>query len=283
MTYLANSAPTNGIRKRVTAPWVRAQKNLCKLSMLTAYDFAFATLLDRAGIDMLLVGDSLGPVIYGTPNTLSVTLDDILRHTRTVSSAATRALVIADLPFLSYQVSLEQAVTNAGRCLKEAGAHAVKLEGGVEQTETIRAIVRAGIPVVAHIGLTPQSVHAVGGYRTYGKTEAERDLLLADAKAVAEAGAFCVVLECVQEATATEITKAIAVPTIGIGSGSNCDGQVLVTQDLVGLTVGHVPKFVNPVADVAGIISAAAQSFVARMNDGEESKPVVKGENVISH
>lgn len=270
-------------RKRVTAPWVCSQKGVRKLTMLTAYDFAIATLLDQAGIDMLLVGDSVGPVIYGTQDTLSVTMEDILRHTRAVSRAAERALVIADMPFLSYQTSTETAVLNAGRFLKEAGAHAVKLEGGEEMAGTIAAIARAGIPVVAHIGLTPQSVHAAGGYRMYGKSSEEKDRLLRDAEAVAKAGAFCAVLECVQADTAREITETINIPTIGIGSSAACDGQVLVTQDLIGLTVGHVPKFVSPVANVSEIITAAAKLFAERTGVTSTSQDNLSQTHVTSH
>jgi len=255
---------TEYVSKPVTVPWVRAQKGVAPLTMLTAYDYPMATLLDHEGIDLLLVGDSVGTVIYGEPNTLSVTLEDILRHTQAVSRAAKRALVVADMPFMTYQISPEQAVANAGRLIKEGRAQAVKLEGGLEYADTIRAIVRAGIPVMAHLGLTPQSIHSLGSYRMHGKTDSERQYLIDSARAVSEAGAFSVVLECVQPELAAEITRSIDVPTIGIGSGVDCDGQVLVTHDLVGLTIGRVPKFVAPVADLKTPLRAAIQTYVQR-------------------
>lgn len=257
--------------KPVTVPWVKAQKSKEQLTMLTAYDYPTATFLDEAGIDMLLVGDSVATVIYGESNTLSVTVDDMIRHVKAVARAARRALVIADMPFMSYQVSTEQAVTNAGRFLKEAGAQAVKLEGGHEMADTIRAITRAGIPVVAHIGLTPQSINAMGSYRMHGKSDEERQYLLESAKAVSDAGAFCVVLECVEAELSSQITKAVSIPTIGIGAGTGCDGQVLVTNDLVGLTAGRVPKFVNPVANLKELLTDAVKTFVKRTKEPHAS------------
>ncbi|MCC7440491.1 MAG: 3-methyl-2-oxobutanoate hydroxymethyltransferase [Bdellovibrionales bacterium] len=250
--------------KSITVPAVRAQKGERALSMLTAYDAPFATLLDQSGVDMLLVGDSLGTVVHGEPNTLGVTMDEMVRATRSVSRAAKRALVIADMPFLSYQVSIEDAVRNAGRFLKEAGAQAVKLEGGVGFAPVIRALVAAGIPVCAHIGLMPQSLHTVGAYRMHGKTPSEREVLLADARAVEEAGAFCLVLECVEATLAAEITRSVRIPTIGIGSGAGCDGQVLVIHDLLGLTPGRVPKFVRPLADLGAAVRTAVGGYLAR-------------------
>jgi 3-methyl-2-oxobutanoate hydroxymethyltransferase len=250
--------------KPVTVPWVRAQKGQAKLTMLTAYDYPTAQILDEAGVDMLLVGDSVATVMYGEPNTLSVTMEDMIRHTRAVARATKRALVIGDMPFMSYQVSTEQAVTNAGRFLKEAGAQAVKLEGGTEMAGVIRAITRAGIPVVAHIGLTPQTIHAMGTYRMHGKNDAERRYLIDSALAVAEAGAFAVVLECVEEKLAAEITREVSIPTIGIGAGTECDGQVLVINDLVGLTAGHVPKFVTPTASLREPMLQAARAYIQR-------------------
>ena len=243
-----------------------------KITMLTAYDYPTAKILDEAGIDMLLIGDSVATVLYGEENTLSVTMEDIIRHTKAVSKASRRALIVADMPFMSYQVSPEQAVTNAGRLLKEAGAHAVKLEGGVEIADTIRAITRIGIPVVAHIGLTPQSIRAEGQYRMYGKTEGEKQTLLDAARAVERAGAFCVVLECIRENVAEEITAALEIPTIGIGSGPNCDGQVLVTQDLVGLTLGKVPKFVLPLASIKDSIKDAVINFISRTKTNQQQQ-----------
>mgnify|MGYP000473426785 CR=1 FL=1 len=250
--------------KGVTVPWIRAQKGQQKITMLTAYDYPTAVLLDESGIDILLVGDSVGTVMYGEKNTLSVTMEDMLRHTRAVIRGTQRALVVGDLPFMSYQVSVSQAVENAGRFLKEAQAHAVKLEGGLEMAETVRALTRAGIPVVGHIGLTPQSIHAMGNYRMHGKTPEESLQLLASAAALAEAGAFALVLECVQEKLAEEITQAISIPTLGIGAGPHCDGQVLVTQDLVGLTAGRVPKFVQPLASLREPFKLAITQFIER-------------------
>ncbi len=255
--------------KAVTVPWIRSQKGKEKLTMLTAYDYPTAMVLDEAGIDMLLVGDSVATVMYGEPNTLSVTMEDMLRHTRSVTRAAKRALVIGDMPFMSYQVSREQAVTNAGRFLKEAGAQAVKLEGGTEMAETIRAITMAGIPVCAHIGLTPQSINAMGTYRMHGKSNEERQYLLDSAYAVAAAGAFAVVLECVEASLAAEITKAINIPTVGIGAGTACDAQVLVINDLVGLTAGRVPKFVSPLANLKEPLAEAVRGFIARTRQPE--------------
>lgn len=252
------------VHKSVTVPWIRAQKGQKKISMLTAYDYPTAVMLDEAGIDVLLVGDSVATVIYGEPNTLSVTLEDMIRHTQAVSRGAKRALVVGDLPFMSYQINLEQAVSNAGRLVKEGKAQAVKLEGGIEMVPQVQAITRAGIPVVGHIGLTPQSINAMGAYRMHGKTEQERNYLKNSAQALAEAGAFSIVLECVEESLATEITSLVNVPTIGIGAGPHCDGQVLVTHDLLGLTVGRVPKFVNPLAALRDPFQEAVKNYIHR-------------------
>jgi 3-methyl-2-oxobutanoate hydroxymethyltransferase len=252
------------VNKPVTAPWICSQKGKQKVTMLTAYDYPTAVYLDECGIDMLLVGDSVATVMYGEPNTLSVTVDDILRHSKAVARGAKRAMVIADMPFMSYQVNAEQALTNAGRFLKEGLAQAIKLEGGTEMAPTIRVLTRAGIPVVGHIGLTPQSIHAMGTYRTHGKNSAEREYLLQSAHQITEAGAFAIVLECVEESLAEQITQEIRIPTIGIGAGTNCDGQVLVTPDLVGLTVGRVPRFVNPLASLREPFQAAIMEFIQR-------------------
>jgi 3-methyl-2-oxobutanoate hydroxymethyltransferase len=206
-----------------------------KITMLTAYDFPTAQIVDQSGIDMILVGDSLGMVVQGVSSTLPVTMDEMIYHTKMVSRAAASAMVIGDMPFLSYQTSREEAVRNAGRFLKEAGAEAVKLEGGSLMADTIRAIVSAGIPVMAHIGLTPQHVHALGGFKVQGKDEAAREKILADARAVQDAGAFSVVLEAMPASLAKEITETLRIPTIGIGAGPDCGGQVLVLHDLLGL------------------------------------------------
>jgi 3-methyl-2-oxobutanoate hydroxymethyltransferase len=240
-----------------------------KIAVLTAYDFQIASMLDEAGVDALLVGDSMGNVVYGAPNTLSVTVEDMIRHTRAVALAAKKALVIADMPFGSYQPSVETAVRNATRFLAEGSAHAVKLEGGRAMAETIRRLVEVGIPVMAHVGLTPQSVHQLGGYQMQGKSDPDAERISADARAVAEAGAFAVVLECVQPEVAARITRQIPIPTIGIGSGPDCDGQVLVSNDLFGLTVGYVPKFVKPLANARALITEAAKQFVTQVRGPE--------------
>jgi 3-methyl-2-oxobutanoate hydroxymethyltransferase len=251
-------------QKTITAVEIRTLKGKRAIACLTAYDYATARWCSEAQVDVLLVGDSLANVVYGESSTLPVTMDTMIGHSRAVSKGAGQCLVVGDLPFLSYQVSIEDAIRNAGRFLKEGGAHAVKLEGGLEMENTIAAIVRTGIPVMAHIGLTPQSIHAMGGYKMHGKTAAERDVLLANAQAVTRAGAFAVVLECVEESLAAEITASISIPTIGIGSGNGCDGQILVTQDLLGLTEGRVPKFVNPTGAFRAPIVEAIRAYVQR-------------------
>jgi len=259
--------------KAVTVPWVKAQKGKQKITMLTAYDYPTAVLLDECGIDILLVGDSVATVIYGEPNTLSITMDDMLRHTTAVSRGAKRALVLGDMPFMSYQVSKELALMNAGRFLKEAHAQAIKLEGGTEVAPTVQTITRAGIPVVGHIGLTPQTINAMGSYRMHGKTQEEKSYLMESAKALFEAGAFAVVLECVEENLALEISQSIPIPTIGIGSGAQCDGQVLVVHDLVGLTIGRVPKFVQPEATLREPFKQAVSAYISRTLDQPGENP----------
>ena len=239
-----------------------------RITSLTAYDYPTARLLDEAGIDIILVGDSLGMVVLGYEDTTEVTLDEMLHHTRAVARAVKRALLVADLPIHTYETAAD-AVKNA-RALVAAGAQAVKLEGGASRAEQIGAIVRAGIPLMAHIGMLPQSVREEGGYKLKGRTQAEAEVLLRDARAVEEAGAFSVVLEIVAAETARQITEALQIPTIGIGSGESCDGQVLVTHDLIGLFPWFTPKFVRPEADVAGEIRKAAQAFIERTR----SRPV---------
>lgn len=238
-----------------------------KIVMLTAYDYHTARLLDEAGVDVLLVGDSAGMVMAGRPNTLSVTVEEILYHLEGVRRAAKRALVVADMPFLSYQLSPQEAKRNAGRMVKEGGAEAVKVEGGAQVADLIRAICDMDVPVMGHIGLTPQSIHRLGGWRVQGRRERERRKLLEDALAVQEAGAFAVVLELVAADVAEEITRALRVPTIGIGSGPACDGQVLVVHDLVGLS-GFRPRFVKAYADVAETIREAARRFAQEVRAG---------------
>lgn len=235
-----------------------------KLAMLTAYDFTTAQILDAAGVDCLLVGDSLGTVVQGWETTLRVTLGQMLYHAEMVSRAARRAFVVSDLPFLSYQVSPAQAVRSAGRFFKRTECRAVKVEGGVRMAEAIRAIVAAGMPVMGHVGLTPQSVRRLGGY----KVQRDEGQIVADAGAVAEAGAFAIVLECVPRKIAARITSTLAIPTIGIGAGPDCDGQVVVTPDLLGLYQGHVPKFVRQYAKLGQTIGAAVAAYVADVREG---------------
>jgi len=239
-----------------------------KITMLTAYDFPTAQIVDQAGIDMILVGDSLGMVVQGVTSTLPVTMDEMIYHTKMVSRGALSALIIGDMPFLSYQTHHTEAVHNAGRFLKEAGAEAVKLEGGSQMAGTIRAIVDAGIPVMAHIGLTPQYVHVLGGFKVQGKDEAAREKILADAKAVQDAGAFSVVLEAMPSSLAKEIHEMLHIPTIGIGAGPDCDGQVLVIHDLLGLFDRFTPKFVKKYANLKDIAVKAVKEYKQDVESG---------------
>jgi 3-methyl-2-oxobutanoate hydroxymethyltransferase len=252
-------------RVRVTVPALHGAKRRGeKVTVLTAYDWAFARLLDQAGVDCLLVGDSLGMVVQGHPHCLTVTMDQMVYHTSLVSRAVRRALVVADMPFMSYQISVEKALQNAGRLIQEGGAAAVKLEGGVVRAETVRAIVGSGIPVMGHIGLTPQSVHEFGGF----KVQRDGKRLLADAHALEEAGVFALVIECVPGELARDITAAVRVPTIGIGAGPDCDGQVLVLHDVLGMLPEGRPRFVKSYADLASTVQAAARQYVADVRAG---------------
>ncbi len=235
-----------------------------RITMLTAYDFTLATLLDAAGVDILLVGDSLGMVVQGHSTTIPVTLRDMIYHGSLVARAAKRAMVVVDLPFPHGQLGVIKTLQAAARVLKQTGCQAVKLEGGAEQAETIAALVNAGIPVIAHVGLRPQSVNALGGYHV--QRDAER--LHRDALAAQAAGAFCVLMECVPSSLAKSITQELSVPTIGIGAGPDCDGQVLVTHDLLGLTVGRVPKFVRPMANMSEQIAQAVSEYNSAVRDG---------------
>lgn len=229
--------------------------------MLTAYDCNTARTIDEAGIDMILVGDSLGNVMLGYENTLAVTVDDMIHHAKAVVRGSKEAFVVVDMPFMSYQTSVEDAVRNAGRIMKETNCQAVKLEGGAEYADRIRAIVEAGIPVVAHIGLTPQSVNALGGYKVQGRGDEKAAKLLADAKAVCDAGAFAITLECVPEPLAKTVTEQVAALTIGIGAGRYTDGQVLVYQDMLGYTDGFTPKFVKKYADLHSVMLDAFRQY----------------------
>ena len=248
---------------RVTTATIRNKKaKQEKISMLTSYDYSTAGLVDQAGLDMILVGDSLGNVVLGYENTLAVTMDDMVHHTRAVVRGTKNAMVVADMPFLSYHVSTKEAVRNAGRFIQEGGAQAVKLEGGVERVEAVKAILDAQIPVMGHIGLTPQSVNQFGGFKVQGKDLETARKLLRDAQALDKAGVFSIVLECVPSALAKKITEEVSVPTIGIGAGPDCDGQVLVINDMLGMYSGHVPKFVKKYANVAEIITNAFKEYV---------------------
>ena len=239
-----------------------------KITMLTAYDYSTAKLIDESGVNSILVGDSLGMVCLGYEDTLSVTMEDMIHHTRAVTRGAKNALVVADMPFMSYQTSVYDAVVNAGRLIKEGRAQAVKLEGGKEVVEQIRAIVNASIPVVAHLGLTPQSINAFGGFKVQGKSEEAAQRLLEEARAVEEAGAFAVVLECGPAKLAEWISKEISIPTIGIGAGVGCDGQVLVYQDMLGMYSDFVPKFAKQYAKVGEVMRKAFADYNKEVKDG---------------
>lgn len=244
-----------------------------KIAVLTAYDYPFARIMDQAGIDVVLVGDSAGSVVAGYDTTLPVTMEEMLYHTRAVTRSVSQALVVADMPFLSYQVDLVEARRNAGLLIKEGGAQAIKLEGGVHVAETIRAIVNMDIPVIGHIGLTPQSVHRMGGYRVQGREEAQANQLLADAQAVADAGACAIVLEVIPAKLAGEISALLSIPTIGIGAGVDCDGQVLVIHDILGLCEKYSPKFVKRYADVSGTIRQGIDDYIREVKDGSFPGP----------
>jgi 3-methyl-2-oxobutanoate hydroxymethyltransferase len=246
---------------RITVPTLARRKRRGeKITMLTAYDFTFARIFDAAEIDILLVGDSLGNVMQGQDTTLPVTMDEVVYHTRSVARGTRRALVVADMPFGSYQVTPEDALRNAIRCIKEGGAQAVKLEGGRTVAGAIERITAADIPVMGHVGLTPQSIHRMGGHRVQGRDADGRERVLADARAVEAAGAFCLVIEGVPEDLGAEITAAVSIPTIGIGAGVHCDGQVLVMHDLLGLTEWS-PSFVKQYANLGSLASQAARNF----------------------
>ena len=251
--------------QQITVPKFAAMKAAGrKITMLTAYDYAMAGLLDSTGIEGILVGDSLGMVVQGHPNTLPVTLDEMIYHAEMVGRAVRRALVVVDMPFLSYHLGTRRAIENAGRVLKQTRCQAVKLEQGPQQAEVTAALVSAGIPVMAHLGLRPQGVHLLGGYRV----QRDRERLLAEAVEAEKAGAFSILLECVTAAAAAEITAALKVPTIGIGAGAGCDGQVLVVNDLLGLTAGRVPRHVKAYADLRRLAVEAVTRYRDEVRDG---------------
>ncbi len=249
-------------RAKITAPAVVDMKRRGELiTVVTAYDFPTARLAEQAGVEVLLVGDSVGPVVLGYESTLPVTMEDMLHHTKAVTRAKTSAMVVGDMPFMSYQVSVEQAVRNAGRFVQEAGADAIKLEGGERVAPAVQRIVAAGIPVMGHLGLTPQSVNRLGGYRVQGRGADAESRLLEDAAFLAQAGCFALVLECVPATLAARVTAASPIPTIGIGAGPGCDGQVLVFHDLLGLLPGQPPKFVRRYADLGRLVTEAVAAY----------------------
>jgi 3-methyl-2-oxobutanoate hydroxymethyltransferase len=271
-TSPSNGSSLNSIHelRQVTVPdFVAAKARGHRLTMLTAYDYTMARLLDDAGVDSLLVGDSLGMVVQGQPDSLAVTLDEMVYHTRLVARGVRRSLLVADLPFLSYQISPRQALKSAGRLVKEGGTHAVKLEGGVRSAAAIAAITAADIPVMGHIGLTPQSVRLLGGFKVQRDTER----LLEDALAVEAAGAFAVVVECVPSDLAARITAALKIPTIGIGAGPACDGQILVTPDLLGLFDDIRPRFVKHYAELGQAVRKAVEAYCREVRDGSFPGP----------
>lgn len=234
--------------------------------MLTAYDYSMAKILDEAGVDALLVGDSLGMVVQGHDSTISVTIEEMIYHAKAVTRGAKRALVVVDMPFMSYHTSTTEAVSNAGRLMKEGGAHAIKLEGGVEYADTIRQIVRAQIPVMGHIGLTPQSLHMFGGFKVQGRNLEQAQQIIDDAKALEEAGVFAITLECVPAKLTKLISEAVNVPLIGIGAGNDCDGQVLVNNDMLGMFSDFTPKFVKKYANLSADIKGATSEYIEEIN-----------------
>jgi 3-methyl-2-oxobutanoate hydroxymethyltransferase len=254
--------------KKITAPSVRAMKGNARIGVLTAYDYPSAKIADAAGADVILVGDSLAMVVLGYPDTLSVTVDDMLHHVRAVARGAQRALIVGDMPYLSYHVSVEESVRNAGRFI-QAGAQAVKVEGGKEsRIKTIAAILDAEIPVMGHIGLTPQSVNALGGFKLQGKNADDARRLIDEALALEQAGCFSIVLECVPAELGSFISERLTIPTIGIGAGARCDGQVLVYHDVLGLYDGHTPKFVRKYAQIGAEMQSALERFLSDVRDG---------------
>jgi 3-methyl-2-oxobutanoate hydroxymethyltransferase len=267
--YGPMSAPKGANVHKVTVPEIRDRKAQGpSIAAVTAYDFTMARLVDEAGVDVVLVGDSLGMVVQGLANTLPVTVDEICYHGRAVARALRRAHLVGDMPFMSFQVSPAQAVENAGRMMKEGAFESVKLEGGVEIAEQVARMVAVGIPVMGHVGLAPQRVHALGGFRVQGKTEEAADRIVADAIALEQAGVYSLVLEAMPAEVAVRVTHAVAIPTIGIGAGRGCDGQVLVLTDLLGMSPGHTPKFVKHFAELGEAIVAATRAYVEDVRSG---------------
>ncbi len=253
---------------KITVPEIRKRKQTNPIVMVTAYDFTMAKLLDEAGTDILLVGDSLGMVFQGNPNTLSVTLENMIYHCKAVTKAAHRSHVVGDMPFMSYQVSVEHAIQNAGRLIQEGHCESVKLEGGKGYSKHVESMVLAGIPVMGHIGLMPQSVHTLGGFKVQGKTSESSDKIIEDAMALEDAGAYAIVLEAIPADLAEKITMSVSIPTIGIGAGKHCDGQVLVCYDLLGMVRGFRPKFVKTFANLGDQIVEATHEFINEIRSG---------------
>jgi 3-methyl-2-oxobutanoate hydroxymethyltransferase len=257
-------------QKRVTIPQIiEWKRNKRKISAITAYDYATARLVDEAGVDIILVGDSVAMVALGHENTLSVTMDEMIHHTRAVKRGTKDALLIGDMPFMSYQLSDEDAVFNAGRFIKEGAAEAVKIEGGVRMIDRVKAIIQSGISVMGHVGLTPQSVHQFGGYRIQGKSHNDGRQIKKDAMELQKAGVFSIVIEGVYTDLADEITQELDIPTIGIGAGPHCDGQILVSNDMFGLNKDFLPKFVKKYADVGSTITSAVQTYIEEVQSGD--------------
>lgn len=256
------------IKRVTTKSIVLLKKKRIKISALTAYDFITAKILDEAGIDILLVGDSLSNVFQGNETTLPVTMDEMIYHTKAVSKGVERAMIVVDMPFMSYQLNIDEAFRNAGRIMKETPAGAVKLEGGKRVAETIRKITDYGLPVMGHIGLMPQSIHQYGGYSERGKTQEEADEIFEDAKIIEDAGAFALVLEKIPAKLAKRVSKSITIPTIGIGAGVNCDGQILVTPDMLGLNTDFHPRFVRNYSSLAKEINKAVKAYIADVKKG---------------
>lgn len=257
------------MKKYTVSSFLKAKKDNQKISMLTAYDYSTAKLIDEAGVETILVGDSLGMVMLGYENTLQVTLEDMIHHCKAVSRGVKRALIIGDMPFLSYHISVEDSVRNAGRLIQEGNVHAVKLEGGIEVIDKIKAIVKAQIPVLGHLGLTPQSVNMFGGFKVQGKSEEQAKKIIEDALLLQEAGVFGIVLECVPDELAKIITEKLDIPTIGIGAGKYCDGQVLVTQDILGMYTDFTPKFVKKYSNLNEIITNATRNYINDVKIGD--------------
>ena len=259
--------------KNTVSTLLKQKQSGDKITMLTAYDYTTAKIMDECGVNAILIGDSLGMVMLGYENTLPVTMEDMIHHTKAVARGAENAFIVADMPFMSYQVSVQDAVINAGRLIKEGNANAVKLEGGAEVCEQIRAIVNASIPVVAHLGLTPQSVNAFGGFKVQGKSIDKAMKLIQDALLIQEAGACAVVLEGIPAKLADIITKKLFIPTIGIGASAGCDGQVLVYQDMLGLTTGHVPKFAKRFANAGDVMRQGISDYISETKAGTFPAP----------